>query len=143
MAIIESIMSEIRKNNEVVTEATVARDNKSSAQIAVSLDSSRNYGDGIAYFKFKPNANVDWNHCARISFTEPKYITHYSNNYKLNREDKKVLIRMLRSTSCIDDSLTGWQAAIQEFNRKVSEGDKNSKYLLDTNLPMPDYMKLK
>lgn len=143
MVIIESIMNEMKRNNEVVTEATVARDKKSSAQVAVSLDSSRNYGNGIAYFKFKPNADVDWNHCARISFTEPKYISHYSNNYRLTREDKKVLIRMLKSTSCSDDSLTGWQAAIREFNRKISEGTNDPKYLLDVNLPMPDYMKLK
>ena len=142
MAIIESIMKEM-KTKGIVAEATVARDKKSSAQIAVSLDSSRNYGDGIAYFKFKPNADVDWNHSARISFTEPKYVTHYSNNYKLTRDDKKVLIKMLQSTSCADDSLTGWQAAIQEFNRKISENNNNTKYSLDINLPMPDYMKLK
>ena len=75
MAIIKSIMNEIMKN-EIVAEATVAIDKKSSAMIAVSLDISRSYGNGIAYFKFKPNADVDWNHCAHISFTEPKYISH-------------------------------------------------------------------
>src|SRR5699024_12780305 len=40
---------------------------------------------------------------------------------------------MLKSTSCSDDSLTGWQAAIREFNRKISEGTNYPKYLLDVN----------
>lgn len=50
MSIIENIMEEIIRNKKVVTEATVAIDNKSSAIVAVSLDTSRSYGGDIAYF---------------------------------------------------------------------------------------------
>lgn len=59
MPIIENIMEEIIRNKKVVTEATVTIDNKSSAIVAVLLDTSRSYGGDIAYFKFKPNADVD------------------------------------------------------------------------------------
>lgn len=58
MAIIENIMKEIMKQ-QFVNEETVARDSRSSAQIAVSLDISRSYGGNIAYFKYKPNADID------------------------------------------------------------------------------------
>lgn len=147
MAIIESIMkeftenNEIMKNNEVVTESTVAIDNKSSAIVAVSLDTSRSYGGDIAYFKFKPNADVDWKHCARISFRSPKYVDHYGKSYRLSRNEKKRLLSMLQSPSCIDKNITGWEAAINNFN-DIIRGKVDDKYILPLDLPIPDYMKL-
>lgn len=141
MSIIENIMDEIIKNKKVVTEATVAIDNKSSAIVAVSLDTSRLYGGDIAYFKFKPNADVDWKHCARISFRSPKYIDHYGKSYRLNRIEKKRLLAMLQSPSCIDKNITGWEAAINNFN-EIIKGKVDDRYILPTDLEIPDYMKL-
>lgn len=141
MAIIENIMKEIMKQ-QLINEETVARDKKSSAQIAVSLDQSRSYGDNIAYFKYKPNADVDWNHCARISFRSPEYIDHYGKSYRLNRDEKKRLINMLKSESSNNKGISGWEAAIRNFNELVKDND-NGKYILPEDLPMPDYMKLK
>lgn len=140
MAIIESIMNEIM-SKEIIAEATVAIDNKSSAIITVSLDTSRSYGGDIAYFKFKPNADVDWKHCARISFRSPKYVDHYGKSYRLRRDEKKKLIKMLQAPSCIDKDMTGWEAAIGNFN-EIIKGKADDKYLLPEDLPMPDYMKL-
>ena len=141
MAIIESIMNEIMKN-EIVAEATVAIDKKSSAMIAVSLDISRSYGEDIAYFKFKPNADVDWKHCARISFRYPKYIDHYGKSYRLNRTEKKRLITMLMSESSNNKGMSGWESAIKNFNELV-ETNNGGKYILPEDLPMPNYMELK
>lgn len=140
MAIIENIMEEFIRN-ELVNEATVARDKKSSAVIGVSLDESRGYGGNVAYFKFKPNANVDWAHSARISFREPEYIDHYGKSYRLHRPEKETLIRLLNSPSCVDKNITGWIAAIRNFN-DIVKGMSGDKYILPEDLPMPDYMKL-
>lgn len=141
MAIIENIMKEIMKQ-QFVNEETVARDSRSSAQIAVSLDISRSYGGNIAYFKYKPNADIDWKHCARISFKAPEYVDHYGKSYRLSRDEKKRLINMLKSESSNNKGISGWEAAIKNFNELVKDNN-NGKYILPEDLPMPNYMELK
>lgn len=141
MAIIDSIMEEYYRRQQSINEAMVARDNKSSAIIAVSMDASRSFGDDVAYFKYKPNADIDWMHCARISFRYPVYIDHYTRSYKLTRDEKRRLIKMLNSTSSDDKNITAWVSVIRHFNNIVlSNGDK---FVLPEDLPMPNYMELK
>lgn len=142
MAIIESIMNEIM-NKDVVTESTVLMDSKSGAQIIVHPDPGRNFGTE-SYFKFIPDRSVDLKHSARISFMEPKYIYHYKNQYELSRNDKKALMRMLKSPATRNNSISGWLALIREFNKFIENSDKNTdkSNILPEDLSMPDYMKL-
>ena len=143
MAIIESIMKEFTKNNEIIIESTVLLDSKSGAQIIVRPDSGRNFGTE-SYFKFIPDKSVDIKHSARISFLEPKYIYHYKNQYRLSKNDKRALMRMLTSPATRDNSISGWVAIIKEFNRFIENSDKNTdkSNILPENLPMPNYTKL-
>lgn len=140
MSITESIMENLIR--EVMAEASIIKDKKSSSEIAVSLDISRSYGDNIAYFKFRPDRNISWEHCSRISFRYPEYIDHNGKSYRLTRDEKKKLIRLLNSPSDKDKNLTSWLCAIVEFNKLVKNID-DGKYILPMDLEMPNYMKLK
>ena len=140
MAIIESIMEQIVPINE----ALVITDEKSGAEVHLTPDPTRNYGEEDAYFKFIPDKSVDINHGARISFSSPIYIDHLENTYKLSRQDKKALMRMLNAPSRKDKSITGWVALIRKFNEMISSDYRkdNSKYLLPEDLPIPNYIRL-
>lgn len=146
MAIIDSIMEEYYRrqhDTNLISESTVLLDSKSSAQIFIDLDPSRNFKTD-AYFKFIPDKSIDLMHSARISFMEPRYIQHYTNQYVLNRNDKKALLRMLTSKATKDKTITGWIAIIREFNRMIKDDVKGNgaNNLLPEDLEMPDYMKL-
>lgn len=146
MAIIDSIMEEYYRRKQdanLISESTVLLDSKSSAQIIIDPDPSRNFKTD-AYFKFIPDKSIDLMHSARISFMEPRYIQHYSNQYVLTRSDKKSLMRMLTSKATKDKTITGWIAIIREFNRMIKDDVKGNgaNNLLSEDLQMPDYMKL-
>lgn len=144
MSITESIMENLIREMGIVAESVVLLDNKSGAQVIIHPDSGRNFGDE-AYFKFIPDKSVDLKHSARISFTKPEYIYHYTNQYTLYKNDKKALMRMLTSASTKDKSISGWVALIREFNRFIENDHKSSGRvkLLPEDLEMPDYTKLK
>ena len=144
MSLFDTIMEGYLKNKEIINEVLTGTDTKSSAIVFVDIDPGRNFGD--AYFKFIPNKSIDFKSAARISFREPKYIVHYTRQYKLNHDDKKALIRILSAPYKKDKTISTWVATIREFNRIIIDDIKtkdSDKYLLPEDLPMPDYKKLK
>lgn len=49
---------------------------------------------------------------------------------------------MLKSESSNNKGISGWEAAIKNFNELVKDNN-NGKYILPEDLPMPNYMELK
>lgn len=139
-----SLANEIfkKERQEFLNEGCIATNKNKSLSVGVTLDSGRNYGDSIAYFKCARKTNFG-GIIARISFIEPKYITHYKDSEQmiLTKNEKKQLMKLLQIKGKQYDTV--WKDLISAFNDAILLDNKdNAKFVLPLTLDIPDYTKL-
>ncbi len=92
---------------------------------------------------------------AKISVFEPVYLFHHPNSYacakeewRLNDEEKKVMIKLLKMRHRNNKGKTNWQYLLDNLKRDgfivydQTTGKYEENENFPTDLPMPDYMLL-
>ena len=139
--------------------ATIYKSQHYGVLVSVNPDSNRN---GNPYFKFYNSSNyLKATKIVRITFNSPNYIVHTNSDgkklWKLNSEEKNLLMNILKLNSPSYSGKTIWDAAKYTWNLEYLEeliniddyfkGTYDEKYKDNTgyiphNLEMPDYTKL-
>lgn len=137
--------------------ATVYKNKEEDVTVAVNPDSNR---IGNPYFKFFNNSDFrKADSVIRITFDNSDYIIYKDGKrlWKLNTQEKKLLIKILRDESKQYKGFTNWEAAkfnwnyeyFEEmfdfekyFNGEYDEEYKDDPSYVSSKLKMPDYTKL-
>ena len=137
--------------------ATIYKSKEYGIGVSVNPDSHR---IGNPYFKFYNNPKyASATKIIRIFFKQPGYTVHKDGKklWKLNGDQKKLLIKILREESEQYDGYTNWDIAKYDWNCEYLEEQLNMKRYFNgeydeiysdndgyvpSTLRMPDYSKL-
>lgn len=137
--------------------ATIYKSKEYGILVAVNPDSKRS---GLPYFKFFNS--YDFNkatHVIRIMFKDTDYVVHNDSKklWKLNTQDKKLLVKIMNQESKRYKGYTNWDAAKFDWNYEYLEemldidsyfnGEYDDVYesnpgYIPSTLKMPDYTKI-
>ena len=82
-----------------------------------------------------------YNHQARISIYNPKYIEALDSTMILNSEEKDTLIKILNETN--NNGITNWKEIIRTINDVQMEFFPDTWKMIPEDLQMPNYKELK
>lgn len=150
-------MIKLVQEDYLVEMATIYKSRQYGIGVAVHPDSKRM---GLSYFKFYDNPDyTQAKKIIRILFKSPDYTIHKDGKklWKLNSDDKKLLVKILKQESSRYDGYTNWDIAKYDwnceyfeeqlnmkryFNGEYDEEYKDKPSYVPSDLKMPDYTKI-